>query len=107
MTASATWSRILSANWDRSSMATSFASEAVGLRAIHQRASVVRCAEFGELHCKLDHAVQIEPSLQPPSPRNGNISNIRRRLSAISPPNPLNRESGDHLRNRKSPPIAG
>jgi hypothetical protein len=35
-------------------MATPFTSEVVGLRAIHQRASVVRCAEFGELHCKLD-----------------------------------------------------
>jgi hypothetical protein len=37
-----------SANWDRSSTATPFASEVVGLRAIHQRASVVRYAEFGE-----------------------------------------------------------
>lgn len=30
-------------------------------------------------------AVQIEPGLQPLSPRNGSISNIRRRLSEISP----------------------
>src|SRR5229473_8182963 len=95
MTASAIWSRILSANWDRSSMATSFASEAVGLRAIHQRGSVVRCAEFGELHCKLDHAVQIEPGLRSRSPKNGNISNIRRRLSEISPWKWPNLESGD------------
>ena len=80
MTASAIWSRILSANWDRSSTATPFASEVVGLRAIHQRASVVRYAEFGELHCKLGHAVQIEPGLRSRSPKNGNTSNIRRRL---------------------------
>jgi hypothetical protein len=60
--------RILSANWDRSSMApTPFALEVVGLRAIHQRASVVRYAEFGEFHCKLHHVVRIEPSLRPPS----------------------------------------
>jgi hypothetical protein len=58
----------------------SFVSEAVGLRAIHQRASVVRYAEFGELHCKLGHAVQIEPGLRSRSPKNGNTSNIRRRL---------------------------
>jgi hypothetical protein len=45
-------------------MATPFASEVVGLRPIHQRASVVRCAEFGELHCKLGHEVLIELSLQ-------------------------------------------
>ena len=40
--------------------------------------------ESGEFHCKLAHAVQIEPSLRPRSPENGNISTIRRRLSAIS-----------------------
>ena len=39
-------------------MATSFASEAVGLRANHQRASVVRYAEFSEFHCKLHGAVR-------------------------------------------------
>jgi hypothetical protein len=41
------------------------------------------------------HAVQIEPGLRPRSPENGNISNIRRRLSAISlPPRPVS-EPGD------------
>jgi hypothetical protein len=44
-------------------------SKAVGLRAIHQRASVVRYAELGELHCKLDHAVQIEPGLRSGLPK--------------------------------------
>ncbi len=88
-------------------MATSFASEAVGLRAIHQRASVVRDAEFGELHRKLGHPVRIEPGLQPSSPRNGNISNIRRRLSAISPRKWPNLESGDRPPICKNPPLAG
>jgi hypothetical protein len=27
--------------------------------------------EFGELHCKLGHAVQIEPGLRPQSPKTG------------------------------------
>ena len=64
-------------------MATPFASKAIGLRAIHQRASVVRYAEFGELHCKLGHAVLIEPSLQCGSPENGSISVCGQRLSAF------------------------
>jgi hypothetical protein len=38
--------------------------------------------EFGELHCKLGHAVRIEPGLRRRSPKNGNISSIRRRLAA-------------------------
>jgi hypothetical protein len=41
---------------------------------------------FGELHCKLGHAVQIKSGLRLQSSENGNISNIRRRLSAISLP---------------------
>jgi len=57
--------------------------------------------------CVSRHAVQIEPGLQPPSPRNGNISNMRRRLSAISPWNWPNLESGDRPQIRKSPPLAG
>ena len=55
------------------------------VRAAHCQFAVGQDREFGELHCKLGHAVQIGPGLRPPSPRNGNISNIRRRLSAISP----------------------
>lgn len=64
-------------------MATQVASEVVGLRAIHQRASVVRYAEFGELHCKLGHEVLIEPSLQCGSPENGNISVCGQKLSTF------------------------
>jgi hypothetical protein len=41
--------------------------------------------EFGELHCKLGHAVRIEPGLRPQSRENGNFPNVRRRLSAILP----------------------
>ena len=51
--------------------------------------------------------MQIRPGLPPPSPRNGNISNSRRRLSAISPWNWLNLESGDRPQIRKRPPLAG
>ena len=36
------------------------------------------------LHCKPGQAVHIEPGLRSQSPENGNISNIGRRLSAIS-----------------------
>src|SRR5258708_19184884 len=45
--------------------------------------------------CKVGHAVRIEPGLQPLSPKNGNISNIRRRLSAISRRKRPNSESRD------------
>jgi hypothetical protein len=51
--------------------------------------------EFGQLHCKLGHAVQIEPGLRPGSPENGNISNICRRLSTISLPQRPVSEPGD------------
>jgi hypothetical protein len=61
----------------------------------------------GQTHSNARHAVQIEPGLQPQSPRNGNISNIRRRLSAISPWKRPNLESGDRPQIRKSPPLAG
>jgi hypothetical protein len=46
-------------------------------------------------HCKLGHAVQIEPGLRPGSPENGNISNICRRLSTISLPQRPVSEPGD------------
>jgi hypothetical protein len=49
------------------------------VRARRSRFSGGHGGEFGELHCKLDHAVKIEPGLRPRSPENGNISNIRRR----------------------------
>jgi hypothetical protein len=50
--------------------------------------------------CHTGHAVQIEPGLQPPSPENGNISNIRRRLSAFLTKKWPNSEPGDRLQNR-------
>jgi len=51
--------------------------------------------------------VRIEPGLRSQSPKNGNISIIRRRLSANSlPPRPIS-ESGDRQPICKSPPLAG
>jgi len=50
--------------------------------------------------------VQIEPNLRPQSPKNGNFSNVRRRLSAISRRKRPNSESGDRPAVRKSPPLA-
>jgi hypothetical protein len=50
----------------------------------HSQFAGGRGREFNELHCKLGHAVHIEPVLRPQSPKNGNFSNIRQRLSAIS-----------------------
>jgi hypothetical protein len=63
--------------------------------------------ESGELHCKLGHAVQIEPGLRPQSPKNGSFSNVRRRLSAISLRECPKSEPGDWCPIRKSPPLAG
>src|SRR5207247_11376543 len=65
-------------------------------------ASVVRHAEFGELHCKLGHAVPIEPSLSPESPENGNIRHCGRRLAGISATSSRNWESIDSFQNRES-----
>src|ERR1700730_13671955 len=63
--------------------------------------------ELGELHCKLGHAVAIEPSLQPPSPENGSFSTICGRLSAISVRNRPNSESRDAPPIHNSPLLAG
>jgi hypothetical protein len=52
------------------------------------------------------HAVQIEPGLRSLSPENGNISNIRRRLWAVSLWRCSNLETGDRPPIRKSPPLA-
>jgi hypothetical protein len=62
---------------------------------------------FGELHCKLGHAVQIEPGLRPQSPKNGNFPSVRRRLSAILLWECPKSESGDWPQICKSPPLAG
>jgi hypothetical protein len=53
------------------------------------------------------HAVQIEPNLRSQSPKNGNISSMRRRLSAFSPQSCANLESGDRLPIRKNSQLAG
>jgi hypothetical protein len=63
------------------------------------------CSGLSALH--RPHAGLIEPGLQPPSPRNGNISNIRWRLTTISRRKWPNSVSGDRPPNRKSPPFAG
>ena len=55
----------------------------------------------------IGYAVQIEPGLRPQSPENGNISNIRRRLSAISLPETPIPKPGDRSPIRKSRPLAG
>src|SRR6266700_1876349 len=47
------------------------------------------------------------PALRRPSPKTGNIRGSRRRLSANSPRNLLNREPGDRPPYYKSPPLAG
>jgi len=52
--------------------------------------------------CHTGHAVQIEPNLRSQSLKNGNIPNIRRRLSAFSPRSCAILESGDRLTIRKS-----
>jgi len=57
--------------------------------------------------CHTGHAVQIEPNLRSQSPKNGNISNIRRRLSAFSPQSCAKLECGDRLPIRKSPQLTG
>ena len=53
-----------------------------------------------------DRTVQIEPGLRSRSPKNGNISNIRRRLSAVPGQKGLIPERGNRLPIRKSPPLA-
>src|SRR6267143_6643228 len=62
---------------------------------------------FDELHCKLGHAVQIGPGLQPQSPKNGSFSNVCPRLSAISLREWPKSEPRDSWVIRKSPPLAG
>jgi hypothetical protein len=79
----------------------------VEVRPRHPQLAGGQWENFGELHCKLGHAVQIEPSLRPRSLKNGNFSYIRRRLSAISLRNCPNSESGDRPPIHKSPPVAG
>jgi hypothetical protein len=46
--------------------------------------AILTVGDSGKQHYRVGHAVQIEPGLRRRSPKNGNISNIRRRLSAIS-----------------------
>src|ERR1019366_5717289 len=41
---------------------------------------ILKTLSVAETDCARRHAVQIEPSLRPPSPKNGSFSNIRRRL---------------------------
>ena len=57
--------------------------------------------------CHTGPAVQIEPNLRSQSPKNGNISNLRRRLSAFSPQSCAIWESGDGLQIHKNPQLAG
>ena len=77
------------------------------VRAQHSQVASGQGREFGMLHCKLGHRVQIEPGLRPQSPKNGSFSHVRQRLSA----NPLREcpksELGDWWLIRKNPPLAG
>jgi hypothetical protein len=50
----------------------------------HSQFAARNGGEFRELHCGLDHVVEIKPSLRPKSPKNGSFPNVRRRQSAIS-----------------------
>jgi hypothetical protein len=77
------------------------------VRAGHSQFAGGQGGEFGELHCKLGHTVRIEPGLRPRSPKNGNFSNIRRRLSAILLSECRKSEPGDWWPIRKSPPLVG
>ena len=68
----------------------------------------LRVDEFGqESDCRVGHAVLIEPGLRSQSPKNGNISNIRRRLSPISLSNCRDWESRDGAPIWIRPPLAG
>src|SRR5712664_260815 len=58
-------------------------------------------------HCKLGHAVQIEPVSGAQSPKNGNFSNIRQRLSAIILRNSPNSVPEDPPPIHKTPLLAG
>src|ERR1700716_4284451 len=63
----------------------------------------VRARSVACMHCDTGHAVQIEPRLRSRSPENGNISNIRRRLSAISLRDWPNSASRDRPQFAKAP----
>ena len=77
------------------------------MRAQHSQVASSQGREFGVLHCKLGHRVQIEPGLRPQSPKNGSFSRVRQRLLA----NPLlecpKSELGDWWLIRENPPLAG
>src|ERR1700738_1836286 len=76
--------------------------------ALARRAAIIRMdAAFRLSVRRIRHAVRIEPSLQALSPENGNIPNIRRRLSAIWVPQRPISEPGDREPIRKSPLLAG
>jgi len=57
--------------------------------------------------CAPHHAVLIAPGLRLGSPKNGNISNVGRRLSAISLPSCSNWEYRDGQKIHKRPQLAG
>src|ERR1700682_5544142 len=57
-------------------------------------------------HSSSGHAVWIDPGLRSRFPENGNISTLRRRLSAILFRKWPNSESGDRSPIRKSQPLA-
>src|ERR1700686_5175157 len=73
----------------------------------HSQLPAAKAGNLTPFHCKLDHAVQIEPGLRPQFPKNGSFSNVRRRLSAISLREYPKSEPGDWWPIRKSPPLAG
>src|SRR4051794_37002198 len=53
------------------------------------------------------HAVPIERSLLRKSPENGNIPDCCQRFPEISASNSWNWESGDSIKNQKTPPLVG
>jgi hypothetical protein len=68
--------------------------------------SLVIFLEEAQRDCVPHHAVLIAPGLWLASPKNGNISNVGRRLSAISLPSCSNWEYRDSKRIQKSPQLA-
>ena len=67
----------------------------------------LRPLENVERDCVPHHAVLIAPGLRLGSPKNGNISNVGRRLSAISLPSCSNWEYRDGQKIHKRPQLAG
>src|ERR1700686_5704210 len=84
-----------------------FAVESKRLTSLPVRVRGFVSLEKVEQVCVPHHAVLIAPGLWLASPKNGNISNVGRRLSAISLPSCSNWEYRDGRKIHKKPQLAG